>query len=220
MQKLDIRKLNITKPECKCLFRVLAWELDSVGKGLHEWWEWWGTRQCNSAPNCFCQQETIKCWVVLQQYRTRVPWNTTWPREVPSLLFAKEVCIINDHKPLVAIISRDVATLWQHLQSIMLHIHLYRISIIYNRGSDLYIADWSSTNNHTENWDQEITGVNANMHAISPSVNIPIGIWIENIQVSTQHDADFQGIKFMHNTWLTPHTKRWSVTEHEAFLAN
>ena len=31
------------------------------------------------------------------------------------ICFAKEICIITDHKPLVAIISKDMATLSQHL---------------------------------------------------------------------------------------------------------
>ena len=34
--------------------------------------------------------------------------------------FAKDVCLITDHKPLVAIISHDAAMLPQHLQHIML----------------------------------------------------------------------------------------------------
>ena len=54
--------------------------------------------------------------------------------------FAKEVCIINDHKPLVAVISKDVAMLSQHLQCIMLHNHPYRIHIIYKPCLDLYIV--------------------------------------------------------------------------------
>ena len=67
--------------------------------------------------------------------------------------FAKEVCVITDHKSLVAIISKDVAMLSQHLQYIMMHIHQYRVCIIYNHGPDLYTADWLSLNNHTEKRD-------------------------------------------------------------------
>ena len=48
----------------------------------------------------------------------------------------------------------------------MVYIHQYRVCIIYKPDPDLYIADWLSKNN------QEITGMNINMHAISTSFNI------------------------------------------------
>ena len=37
--------------------------------------------------------------------------------------FAKEVCVITDHKPMVTIINKDVSMLSQHSQCIMLHVH-------------------------------------------------------------------------------------------------
>ena len=37
--------------------------------------------------------------------------------------FAREVCFITDHRLLIAILSKDVAMLFQHLQHIMLQIH-------------------------------------------------------------------------------------------------
>ena len=80
---------------------------------------------------------------------------------------------MTDHKPLVAIIRKDAAMLSQHLQYIMLPIHQYRLHIMYRLGSYLYIVDWLSWNNHTETRDQEITGININVHAISTSMNIP-----------------------------------------------
>ena len=56
--------------------------------------------------------------------------------------FAKEVCVITDHKALVAIISKDVDMPSKYLQHIMLHIYQYRVHIICKCGADLYIADW------------------------------------------------------------------------------
>ena len=44
--------------------------------------------------------------------------------------FMKEVCLITDQKPLVAILSKDVAILSQWLQCIMPRIHQYRVYII------------------------------------------------------------------------------------------
>ena len=48
--------------------------------------------------------------------------------------FVREVLIITYHKPLVAIFKKDVATLSQHIQHILLKIHQYRVQIIYKSG--------------------------------------------------------------------------------------
>ena len=58
--------------------------------------------------------------------------------------FVKDVYVITDHKPLAAMISKDVSILLQWLQGIMLHIHQYSVHIIYNPSPELYIADWLS----------------------------------------------------------------------------
>ena len=73
---------------------------------------------------------------------------------------------------MVAIISKDVAMLSQHLKCIVLCIYQYSVHILHKPGPDLYEADWLSQNNHTENNDQEITGMNINMHAIITAVDI------------------------------------------------
>ena len=41
--------------------------------------------------------------------------------------FVREVCIVTDHKPLVGILSKDVAMLSKWLQCIQLRIHQYRV---------------------------------------------------------------------------------------------
>ena len=48
----------------------------------------------------------------------------------PHYCFDREVCIITDHRSLVAILSKDVAMLSPQLQCIMLCIHWYRVCII------------------------------------------------------------------------------------------
>ena len=68
----------------------------------------------------------------------------------------REVSIITDHKPLVAIFKKDVATLSQRLQGILLKIHQYRVKIMYKSGPDLFTVDWISRQNHKENKDAEI----------------------------------------------------------------
>ena len=59
--------------------------------------------------------------------------------------FSMEVLIITDHKPLVSMFKKDVATL---LQCILLKIHQYRVQIIYKPGPEIFIADWLSRPNH------------------------------------------------------------------------
>ena len=66
------------------------------------------------------------------------------PEKFHHHCLAKEVYITNDHRPLIAEISTDVATLSQQLQSAMLPIHQYRVHIIYKPGPDLYVEDWLS----------------------------------------------------------------------------
>ena len=56
--------------------------------------------------------------------------------------FAREVSIITDHKPLVAIFRKVIGTLLQKLQYILLGTKQYRSRIIYKTGPDLFIAEW------------------------------------------------------------------------------
>ena len=67
--------------------------------------------------------------------------------------FAKEVCVLTDHKPSVDIVSKDVTTLSQQVQCIMVYIHQYRMCILYKLDPEVYIADWLSHHNHAENKD-------------------------------------------------------------------
>ena len=70
--------------------------------------------------------------------------------------FGIEVLVITDHKPLVAMFKKDVATLLQCIQCILLKIHQYRVQIIYKPGPEIFIADWLSRNNHMEGKDKPI----------------------------------------------------------------
>ena len=92
-------------------------------------------------PSPFASKSLIKCWVALQQYRMASPWNTTCLEMLHHHCFAKEVCLITDHNPLVALISKGVATLPQHLQHIILCIYQYRVCIIYKPSPGLHIVD-------------------------------------------------------------------------------
>ena len=70
--------------------------------------------------------------------------------------FAREVHIITDHKPLVAIFKKGVAMLSQCIQHILLKIHQYRVQIVYKPGPEIFIADWLSWHNPQEGNDELI----------------------------------------------------------------
>ena len=73
--------------------------------------------------------------------------------------FSREVLVITDHKLLVSIFKKDVATLSQRIQHILLKIHRYRVQVIYKPGPDIFIADWLLRHNHAEGKDQPIKGM-------------------------------------------------------------
>ena len=78
----------------------------------------------------------------------------------------REVSIITDHNLVVVIFKRDMATLLQRLQGILLRIHQYRVNMTYEPGPDLFMAPWLSRQNNKEDKDEEIAGmqVNINQH--------------------------------------------------------
>ena len=55
--------------------------------------------------------------------------------------FGKEMLIITDHKRLVDMFKKDMATLSQCIQCILLKVHQYRVQIIYKPGPEIFIAD-------------------------------------------------------------------------------
>ena len=59
-------------------------------------------------------------------------------KKIHHYCFAREVLIITDHKPLTAIFKKDVATLPQCTQCILLKIHQYRIQIMYKPGPEIF----------------------------------------------------------------------------------
>ena len=96
--------------------------------------------------------------------------------------FAREVSIIIDCKLLVAIFKKDVAMLFQKIQQILLRIQQYRVKIIYKPGPDLFLVDWLSRQNHKENKDKEIPGMQLNVDAIETTTNIPDCMKIQQLQ--------------------------------------
>ena len=66
-----------------------------------------------------------------------------------------------------------MATLLQRLKRNLLCIHQYKVRILYESGSQLYIADWLSMHNHNEGKDEEMVGMNLNIYAIETCTDFP-----------------------------------------------
>ena len=75
--------------------------------------------------------------------------------DVPTILLG-EVHVIMDHKPLVAIFKKKIATLLKRLQCRLISLHQYIIKTLYKARLDLSIGDWLSGQNYEEKKDEEI----------------------------------------------------------------
>ena len=61
-------------------------------------------------------------------------------------------------------------------------IHQYKIKMIYKPGSDLFIAEWLSRQNHKENRDDEILDLKVNINTIHMTTDIPDCMTTQEIQ--------------------------------------
>ena len=100
-----------------------------------------------------------------------------------------------DHKPLIPIFKKDVATLSQQIQYILLRIHQYWVRILYKLGLEIFIADWLSQHNHMENKDEAIQGMDVKVDAVQTSTNVPECMSIQKMQCTTAQDEHLQWLK-------------------------
>ena len=109
--------------------------------------------------------------------------------------FDREVSIITNHIPLVAIFKKEVATLLQRIQCILLRILQFQVIVIYKPGPELFIANWLSRHNHTGNKDAEIHIIDIEVDTIQTTTNIPECMSIPQIQQATAQDDNLQQLK-------------------------
>ena len=109
--------------------------------------------------------------------------------------FAREILVITDHKPLVAIFKKDVVTLSQCIQHILLKIHQYRVQILYKPGPYIFITDWLSQHNHKEGKDKPIKDMDIRIDAIQSVTDIPKCISVKEIQQTSAQDEHLQCLK-------------------------
>ena len=111
--------------------------------------------------------------------------------------FGQEVLVITDHKLLVAMFKKDMATLLQHIQCILLKIHQYRVQIIYKPGPEIFIADWLSRINHMEGKDKPIKDMDIQVDAIQSSIDMMECVSMEEIQQASSQDGHLQQLKIL-----------------------
>ena len=122
--------------------------------------------------------------------------------------FGREVLVITDHKPLVSMFKKDVATLSQCMQHILLKIQQYRVQIIYKPGPKIFIEDWLSRYNHTEGKDKPIKGIDIQVDAIQTAMDMPECILMAEIQHALAQDNHLQQLKILIITgWLDSREK-------------
>ena len=109
--------------------------------------------------------------------------------------FGREVPVITDHKLLVSIFKKDVATLSQQIQCILLKIHQYRVQIIYKPGPDIFIANWLSRHNHAEGKDQLIKGMEVWVNIIQTITDVPECLSMTELQQMSSQDGHLQKLK-------------------------
>ena len=109
--------------------------------------------------------------------------------------FGREVLIITDHKLLVSMFKKDVATLSQCIQCILLKIHQYRVQIIYKPGPEICVADWLLRHNHAEGKDKPIKGMDIQMDAIQIATDMPECVSMAEIQQASSLDNHLQQLK-------------------------
>ena len=97
-----------------------------------------------------------------------------------------------DHKPLVSMFKKDVATLSQGIQCILLKIHQYRVQIIYKPGPEIFIADLLLTHNHIEGKDKTKKGMDVQVGAIQTAMDMPECVSMAEIKHASSLDNHLQ----------------------------
>ena len=94
-------------------------------------------------------------------------------------------------------LKKDMATLSQCIQCIILKIHQYRVQILYKAGPEIFIADLLLRNNHVEGKDKPTKDMDVWVDTIQSSVDIPECISIEDIQHVSSQDVHLQQLKHL-----------------------
>ena len=109
--------------------------------------------------------------------------------------FGREVLEITDHKPLISMFNKDIATVLQYIHCILLKIHQYRVQIIYKPGPEIFIVDWLSRHNHAKGKDKAIKGMDVWVDAIQNPMGMLECLSMAEIQQVSSQDDHLQQLK-------------------------
>ena len=98
-----------------------------------------------------------------------------------------------DHKPLVFIFKKDLATPSQRLPCILLKIHQFKVNIIYKPGPNLYIADWVSRQIHKDRY-EEIACLQVSINTIDIGTATPT-FMMQEIWKATVNNTHLQHLQ-------------------------
>lgn len=110
--------------------------------------------------------------------------------------------VITDHRPLLAIHKKDVATASPRLQRILMRIHQYNVSLHYRPGKEMHLADCLSRVGH-QGSDTEIPGMKITIDDITAQSSIPV-VSLEEIRDATAKDRTLTKVsEFVIQGWPT-----------------
>ena len=98
--------------------------------------------------------------------------------------------MMTDHKLLVVIFKKVVASLSHRLQRILLWIHWYNIRMLYKPEPQLFIADWLSRNNNATNNNEKISAMYMTIKKRELYKDIPNCMKAEEIREATLEDEN------------------------------
>ena len=211
--------------------KLLYLETDASGIGL-------GAALLQLCDNTACQKgmalnNTILCPIAFaSKSLTGAEWRySNIEHEVLGTLhglekfhhycFGREVLVITDHKPLIAMFKKDIATLLQHIQCILLKIHPYRVQIIYKPGPNIFTADWLLKHNHIEGKDKPIKGMDIRVDTIQSKTDMPECMSMAEIQQASSQDNHLQQLKsFIISFIMKIPLRPWEVIGADVFHFN
>ena len=80
--------------------------------------------------------------------------------------FGQDVSVINDHKPLVSIFQKNVATLLARIQCTLLSLYGNNVQIMYIPDPGLHIVDCLSVQNCVENKYGDTSALKISIHVV------------------------------------------------------
>ena len=100
--------------------------------------------------------------------------------------------MITDHKLLVSMFKKGVATLSQCIQHMLLKIHQHRVQIIYKPGPEIFYEEWLLRHNHMEGKDKPIKGMDIQVDTIQAITEMLECISVVEIEQASSTDNHLQ----------------------------